>query len=79
MTKRAARAACVAVLIAAGSSSALPSPPRPVGNTRADLQRHDLGAPGREVLQARVDFAPGSSFPRHKHPGGDHLRHHRQP
>jgi quercetin dioxygenase-like cupin family protein len=33
------------------------------------LQRHDLSVAGREVLQARVDFAPGSSFPRHKHPG----------
>jgi quercetin dioxygenase-like cupin family protein len=46
-----------------------PSQPRPTGTTRSDLQRHDLSAPGREVLQARVDFAPGSSFPRHKHPG----------
>ena len=42
---------------------------RPSGTTRSDLQRHDLGVPGLEVLQARVDFAPGSSFPRHKHPG----------
>ena len=24
---------------------------------------------GWEVLQARVDFAPGASFPRHSHPG----------
>ena len=46
------------------------TPPQPwPGITRTDLQRHDLSAPGREVLQARVDFAPGSSFPRHKHPG----------
>jgi quercetin dioxygenase-like cupin family protein len=36
---------------------------------RTDLQRHDLGIPGREVLQARVDFAPGAAFPRHTHPG----------
>jgi quercetin dioxygenase-like cupin family protein len=43
--------------------------PRPAGTTRADLQRHDLSIPGREVLQALVSFAPGSSFPRHKHPG----------
>ena len=43
--------------------------PRPSGTTRTDLQRYDLSTPGREVLQARVDFAPGSSFPRHKHPG----------
>ncbi len=45
------------------------SQPRPSGTTRADLQRHDLNIPGREVLQALVSFAPGSSFPRHKHPG----------
>lgn len=45
------------------------SQPRPVGTTRVDLQRHDLSIPRREVLQALVSFAPGSSFPRHKHPG----------
>jgi quercetin dioxygenase-like cupin family protein len=53
----------------AGSGSPLPAQPRPTGTTRTDLQRHDLSIPGREVLQARVDFAPGSSFPRHRHPG----------
>jgi quercetin dioxygenase-like cupin family protein len=42
---------------------------RPAGTTRTDLQRHDLSIPGREVFQARVDFAPGASFPRHRHPG----------
>ena len=54
------------ILVAAAS---LAQTPRPVGTTRTDLQRYDLSTPGREVLQARVDFAPGSSFPRHKHPG----------
>jgi hypothetical protein len=29
------------------------------GITRTDLQRHDLSVPGREVMQVRVDFAPG--------------------
>ena len=43
--------------------------PRPPGSSRTDLQRHDLRIAGREVLQARVDFAPGASFPAHKHPG----------
>jgi quercetin dioxygenase-like cupin family protein len=42
---------------------------RPAGTTRTDLQRHNLSISGREVFQARVDFAPGASFPRHKHPG----------
>jgi quercetin dioxygenase-like cupin family protein len=39
------------------------------GLTRTDLQRHDLSVPGREVVQVRVDFAPGVGFPAHKHPG----------
>lgn len=51
------------------SGSPLSAQVRPAGTTRTDLQRIDLSIPGREVLQARVDFAPGSSFPRHSHPG----------
>jgi quercetin dioxygenase-like cupin family protein len=39
------------------------------GVKRTDLQRHDLSAPGREVIQVRVDIAPGVAFPRHRHPG----------
>jgi len=64
-----AAAALGAVLMVAGGGSPLPAQPRPHGTTRTDLQRHDLGIAGHEVLQARVDFAPGASFPSHKHPG----------
>jgi quercetin dioxygenase-like cupin family protein len=39
------------------------------GITRTDLQRHDLSAQGREVIQVRVDFAPGVVAPNHSHPG----------
>jgi quercetin dioxygenase-like cupin family protein len=39
------------------------------GTKRTDLQRHDLSAPGREVVQVRVDFDPGSVAPKHWHPG----------
>jgi len=39
------------------------------GITRTDLQRHDLSAPGREVIQNRVDIGPDAPFVRHKHPG----------
>ena len=39
------------------------------GPRRTDLQRHDLSTPGREVVQVRVDFDPGSAAPRHTHPG----------
>lgn len=39
------------------------------GIKRTDLQRNDLSVPGRELIQTRVDFAPGVVFPRHSHPG----------
>ena len=39
------------------------------GTKRIDLQRHDLSAPGREVIQVRVEFDPGYLAPRHTHPG----------
>lgn len=39
------------------------------GVTRTDLQRRDLSVPGREVIQVRVDLAPGAVAPRHSHPG----------
>ncbi|MCF2514453.1 cupin domain-containing protein [Sphingomonas sp. G124] len=64
-----ASAALMAAILVAGSGSPLPAQPRPAGTARTDLQRHDLIMNGWEVLQARVDFAPGASFPRHSHPG----------
>jgi quercetin dioxygenase-like cupin family protein len=36
---------------------------------RTDLQQHDLSIPGREVVQVRVDIAPGVLAPNHSHPG----------
>ena len=42
---------------------------QPTGIRRTDLQRHDLSAPGREVVQVRVDLAPGVAFGNHWHPG----------
>jgi quercetin dioxygenase-like cupin family protein len=61
--------ASAAALLALGSGSSLGAQARPAGTTRTDLQRRDLSVPGREMLQARVDFAPGATFPRHTHPG----------
>ena len=61
----------VAVLVA-GSALALhmsPAQAQAPGITRTDLQRHDLSVPGREVIQVRVDIAPGVVAPRHSHPG----------
>ena len=62
-------AALAALMLVMGSGSPLPAQSRPAGTTRTDLQRHDLSIAGHEVFQARVDFAPGASFPRHTHPG----------
>ena len=39
------------------------------GTKRTDLQRHDLSIPGREVVQAIVELAPGVSAPARTHPG----------
>jgi quercetin dioxygenase-like cupin family protein len=36
---------------------------------RTELQRQDLSVAGREVVQVRVDFPPGTAFGRHRHPG----------
>ena len=41
------------------------------GIKRADVLRDDLGVPGREVIQVRVDFAPGVAFGKHSHPGAE--------
>ena len=60
---------CALTLVLASAAAFAANPPRPAGSTRTDLQRHDLSAAGREVLQARVDFVPGASFPFHSHPG----------
>ena len=68
MTKR-STATVAALTLVAGNASPILAQARPAGTTRVDLQRHDLSIPGREVFQARVEFAPGASFPRHTHPG----------
>jgi len=57
-----------AVLVAV---AALPAHPvlAQSGIGRTEVQRHDLPHPGREVVQVRVDFAPGTAFGQHTHPG----------
>ena len=39
------------------------------GIKRTDLQHHDLSAPGREMIQNRVEISPEAPAIRHKHPG----------
>jgi quercetin dioxygenase-like cupin family protein len=59
-----------AALVIVGSGLALDAArSQQAGVTRTPLQRHDLGIPGREMLQVRVDLAPGVTFPQHSHPG----------
>jgi quercetin dioxygenase-like cupin family protein len=65
---KAVRIAATTMLINAGPLS----PHAAIAQTgikRTDLQRHDLGATGREAIQVRVDFAPGAAFGKHTHPG----------
>jgi len=63
------RIMAVAALIAGGALALHSSQAQQAGIRRTDLQRNDLGTPGREVIQVRVDFDPGVAFGRHWHPG----------
>ena len=57
-------AVVLAILALAGNETTQLS-----GIKRTELQRHDLGIPGREVVQVLVEFDPGAAFGKHKHPG----------
>ena len=59
----------LAVLIAASGLALNMAQSQQVGIKRTDLLQHDLVVSGREVIQVRVDFAPGVAFPAHSHPG----------
>jgi quercetin dioxygenase-like cupin family protein len=63
------RIMAAAMLIVASCLAPPAAQAQQAGIKRTDLQRHDLSVPGREVVQVRVDFAPGAAFPRHTHPG----------
>ena len=63
------RLMAVAVLVAASTLALQVAQAQAPGIKRTDLQRHDLSAPGREVLQVFVELGPGVLAPRHRHPG----------
>jgi quercetin dioxygenase-like cupin family protein len=65
------RMMAVAMLIVGSGLALHVTQAQQAGITRADVLRHDLGVPGREVIQVRVDFAPGVAFGRHSHPGAE--------
>ena len=59
----------VAALIATTGLALHVAQAQQVGARRIDLQRHDLSVPGREVIQVIVELEPGTTAPRHSHPG----------
>ena len=63
------RIIAIAVLLVGSGLALYAARAQAPGITRTDLQRHDLSVPGREVVQVRVDFAPGVVAPAHNHPG----------
>ena len=63
------RMMAVAVLLVGSLLALYAARAQQPGIKRTDLQRHDLSVPGREVVQVRVDFAPGVVAPKHTHPG----------
>jgi quercetin dioxygenase-like cupin family protein len=65
------RRVAVGTLLFIGTALYIPATSAQPGVTRVDLQRHDLSAPGREVVQVRVALAPGVIFPKHTHPGDE--------
>ena len=66
---KATRIMAVAVLLVGSGLALHVALSQQPGIKRTDLQRHDLSVPGREVVQVRVELAPGVSFPKHTHPG----------
>src|SRR5215218_8798856 len=63
------RMIAVAVLIAGSGLTLHTTEAQQPGVKRTDLQQQDLSLPGREVIQVRVDIAPGVLAPNHSHPG----------
>ena len=59
----------VAALIIASGLALQVAQGQQVGATRIDLQQHDLSVAGREAVQTIVELAPGTTAPRHTHPG----------
>lgn len=66
---KATRIMAIAALIATTGLALHVGQAQQVGARRIDLQRHDLSVTGREVVQTIVELAPGTTAPRHTHPG----------
>jgi quercetin dioxygenase-like cupin family protein len=68
-TIRLAVFAAVAAINLAGAAAHAQTANVMSGLTRTQLVKSDISAPGREALQVRVDFAPGTFADFHAHPG----------
>ncbi len=66
---KATRITGVAALVVGGGLALHAATAQQPGVRRVELQRHDLGVPGREVIQARIELDPGVAFGNHRHPG----------
>ena len=66
---KATRILAIAALVATTGLALHVAQAQQVGARRIDLQRHDLVVPGREVIQVIVELEPGTTAPRHSHPG----------
>ncbi len=66
---KAARIIAAMTLVVASGLTVNTASAQQQGVKRTELQRHDLSAPGREMIQVRVDLDPGVTFPLHSHPG----------
>ena len=63
------RIMALAILMAGSGVALQATQAQQQGIKRTDALRHDLDVAGREVIQVRVDFAPGVAFGFHSHPG----------
>jgi len=61
----------IAALLVAGGLNLEMANAQQSGIKRTELVKQDLDAKGREVVQVRVNFAPGASFGKHSHPGDE--------
>jgi quercetin dioxygenase-like cupin family protein len=69
MEMKIARIMAMALLIVASGLALHAGWAQQAGFRRTELQRHDLSAAGREVVQVRVEFDPEVATPKHTHPG----------
>ncbi len=62
-------AVSIAIALCGGTWAMQSANAQAPGFKRVELQRHDLGVPGREGVVARGEFNAGAAVPKHTHPG----------